>query len=259
MASTITRMENHHPMTLPDSSPFCAVVAAGGVGRRFGGGIPKQFQLLSGVPVLIHTLRKFETSPLIARIILALPEERIPWFTSSVLSEFPLSKLSSIVPGGETRQASVSQGLQEVDPEKFSFVAIHDGVRPFFDPQWLEEGYEVLQSFSAVAVGIPPVDTVKRVSSRSFVTRTEKRESLVMIQTPQMFHTRLIRAVHEEAVVRGWSASDDATLMERAGHPVKIIPGSRWNIKITKPEDLRIGEILLAMEGEHLFKRRGER
>lgn len=248
MVSTITPTESRHLMISSDLSPFCVVVAAGGKGRRFGGDVPKQFRSISGAPVLIHTLRRFESSPLTERIILILPEERISWFNTLVHSNYPLSKPLEIVAGGETRQESVYKGLQVIEAEHNPFVAIHDGVRPFFNPQWLEEGSKFLETAPAVAVGIPPVDSVKRVSSRSFITRTQKRESLIMIQTPQMFQTRLIQAVHEDAVKKGWFASDDSTLMEVAGYPVRIMPGSRWNIKITEPEDLEIGEVLLKLQ-----------
>jgi len=257
MVSIITRTENHHPMTSFDSSLFCIVVAAGGRGRRFGSDVPKQFQTLSGVPILVHTLRKFESSALTNRIILILPENFIPWFEASILSVYPFSKLAEIVAGGETRQESVYHGLRRVDAERNPFVAIHDGVRPFFGPQCLEEGRRILQNVPAVAVGALPVETVKQVSSRAFVTRTQKRESLHMVQTPQMFHTRLIQAVHEDAREKGWVASDDATLMERAGYPVRILLGSRWNIKITEPEDLEIGEVLLKLE-DKLFRKSTE-
>ena len=232
----------------PDPPALCAVVVAGGVGRRFGGDMPKQFLALSGVPVLVHTLLKFETSAVMGRIILVLPEEQRQWFETTVLPAYSLSKLSDIVPGGATRQASVYRGLQQVDSGRYPYVAIHDGVRPFFDPRWLEEGLDALRDFPAVAVGIPPVDTIKRVSSRGFVVGTPKRETLVMIQTPQMFRTTLIKEAHEKALEGGWLASDDTMLMEKMGHPVKVLPGSRWNIKITEPADLEIAEVILRMQ-----------
>jgi 2-C-methyl-D-erythritol 4-phosphate cytidylyltransferase len=117
--------------------------------------------------------------------------------------------------------------------------------RPFFDPGWLETGLKVLREYPAVAVGISPVDTVKRVSSRGFVVATPKRKSLVMIQTPQMFQTHLIQEAHERAKEEGWVVTDDTALMERMGHPVKILPGSRRNIKITEPDDLKVAEVIL--------------
>ncbi len=233
-------------MTSSDAPLFSVVVVAGGAGRRFGGPVPKQFQPLGGIPVLIHTLRRFGASPLVGEMILVLPEARIPFFNTSILPEFPVPRLTRVVAGGETRRDSVREGLRAVDASRFPFVAIHDAVRPFFDPRWLKEGQEWLERFPAVIVGVPPTDTIKRSSGRSFVARTLPRYSLTMAQTPQMFQTRLIIEAHETAEGAGWEAPDDAALMERLGYPVKVIEGSRWNIKITEPEDLRVGEAILS-------------
>ncbi len=240
-------------MTSPDTVSLSVVVVAGGTGRRFGGKIPKQFLELAGIPVLIRTLKKFNEVRVVKRIILVLPEDKRRWFKESILPDHPVSKLSDVVAGGETRQDSVRHGLARLSADREPYVAVHDGVRPFFDPRWLEMGLGVLKDFPAVAVGIPPVDTVKRVSSRGFVVCTLKRESLVMIQTPQMFRTGLVQEAHQKALEEGWQVSDDTALMERMGYPAKILPGSRWNIKITELADLEIGEILL-----HLTQREGE-
>ncbi len=247
MVNTIIPTGNRLPMTFPDVASLCVMVVAGGVGRRFGGEMPKQFLELDGTPVLVHTLRKFEEAGVVGRIVLVLPEERRRWFMENILSHYSFSKLSDVVPGGETRRDSVRHGLECLPPERDSYVAIHDGVRPFFEIRWLSEGLRALREFPAVAVGIPPVDTVKRVSSRGFAVATLKREGLVMIQTPQMFRTDLIKEAHKRAEMEGWPASDDTVLMERMGHPVKILPGSRWNIKITEPSDLELGKVLLRL------------
>ena len=235
-------------MAQSDTHSFCAIVVAGGAGRRFGGETPKQFLTLAGVPVLIHTLLKFESAPEVNRVVLVLPAEKGRWFETDILPGYRLTKLSEIVTGGKRRQDSVRHGLARVDAGREPLVVIHDGVRPFFDPRWLAEGLALLKAFPAVAVGVSPSDTVKRVSSRRFTVATPKREGLVLIQTPQMFHTRLIQEAHEKARTAGWQVSDDTSLLERVGHPVKILPGDRWNIKITEPMDLTVGETLLRLE-----------
>ncbi len=245
-------------MTRSDQAAFCALIVAGGNGSRFGGELPKQFLMLSGTPIIVHTLNKFEMSQVVSRMVLVLPVERCRWFEKTILHNYHFSKLSVIVEGGQSRQASVYRGLTRVDAGEYPFVVIHDGVRPFFNPHWLETGLQALMEVPVVAVGISPVDTIKRVSHRGFSVATLKRESLVMIQTPQMFRTELIREAHEKARKQGLSVTDDTSLMEWFGYPVKILPGSRWNIKITVPEDLKVGEVLLrnnaglgeAMEGE---------
>ena len=237
-------------MAFPDAASLSVVVVAGGRGVRFGAKTPKQFLRLAGVPVLIHTLQKFEKARVVNRVVLVLPENRCRWFEETVLPDYSLSKLSNVVPGGETRRDSVRHGLARLVATEEPYVAVHDGVRPFFDLRWLEIGMAVLKNFPAVAFGVSPVDTVKRVSSRGFTVSTPKRVSLVMIQTPQMFHTSLIKEAHEKALKEGWPASDDTILMERMGYPVKVLPGSRWNIKITEPTDLGIGEMLLKLTAE---------
>jgi len=237
---------------------FCAIVVAGGKGRRFGGAMPKQFTTLSGIPVLAHTLQAFNASPQVLKIILVLPKTLLQEFRETISKRFKINKLSDIVAGGKTRQDSVRQGLNAVDATIFPYVAIHDGVRPFLNNQWLEEGIKVLRYVPAVAVGTAPVDTIKRISSRGFVVKTLRREALIQIQTPQMFQTAVIKAVHERAQKSGLNATDDTALMEQAGFSVKILPGSSENIKITRKTDLYLAEAILAVRQSRETGRRNK-
>ena len=225
---------------------FCAIVVAGGAGRRFGGTTPKQFTLLGGKPVLAHTLQALDACARVSRIVLVLPGALIQEFRKTFSRHFDINKLTDIVVGGKTRQDSVRHGLKAVDAVQFPYVAIHDGVRPFFDNAWFEEGLKVLQHVPAVAVGVPPVDTIKQISSRGFVVKTPRREGLIQIQTPQMFQTAAIKAAHEMAEKKGLDATDDTMLMEQAGFPVKVLSGSSENIKITRNGDLFLAEAILA-------------
>ena len=225
---------------------FCAIVVAGGAGRRFGGTTPKQFTLLGGKPVLAHTLQALDACARVSRIVLVLPGALIQEFRKTFSRRFDINKLSDMVVGGKTRRDSVRHGLEAVDALRFPYVAIHDGVRPFFDNAWFEEGLKALQHVPAVAVGIPPVDTIKQISSRGFIVKTPRREGLIQIQTPQMFQTEAIKTAHEIAKKKGLDATDDTMLMEQAGFPVRVLSGSSENIKITRKGDLFLAEAILA-------------
>ena len=225
---------------------FCAIVVAGGKGRRFGGSTPKQFALLGGKPVLAHTLQALDACARVSRIILVLPGALIQEFRKTFSRRFDINKLTDIVVGGKTRRDSVWHGLKAVDAALFPYVAIHDGVRPFFENTWFEEGLKALQDVPAVAIGVPPVDTIKQISSRGFVVKTPRREGLIQIQTPQMFQTAAIKTAHEMAKKKRLDATDDTMLMEQAGFPVKVFFGSSENIKITRKGDLLLAEAILA-------------
>jgi len=227
---------------------FCAIVVAGGEGKRFGGTTPKQFALLDGKPVLAHTLQALDACAWISRIVLVLPGALIQKIRKTFPHRFDISKLSDMdmLEGGETRRDSVRHGLEVVDAEFFPHVAIHDGVRPFFDNTWFEKGLKALQHIPAVAVGVPPVDTIKQISSRGFIVKTPRRAGLIQIQTPQMFQTAVIKRVHKAAKKKGLDATDDTMLMEQAGFPVKVLSGSSENIKITWKGDLLLAKVILA-------------
>jgi len=150
----------------------------------------------------------------------------------------------NLVPGGEQRQNSVYNGLQAID-KKTDTVVIHDGVRPFIQPDELESCILGARKFGACILGIPAGDTIKYVGKSGFIEKTLARDSIWLAQTPQAFKYELITRAHETARRDGYTGSDDASLVERLGVGVKIINGSKNNIKITVREDLVIARAML--------------
>ena len=221
-----------------------AIIPAGGAGRRMGGDVPKQFLPLAGIPVLVHTLRAFQRSPIIDEIFLVVPEGDIPAVRRDVIEEHGLSKVTSVLAGGAERQDSVGNALMEVR-EDHGIVLVHDGVRPFVTGELIRRVVAAAGEHGAAAVGVPVRDTVKAVSAAGVVVKTVDREGLWLTQTPQAFRRQLICAAYEKAAQDGFSGTDDASLVERMGVSVRMILGDHDNIKITTPEDLALGAIII--------------
>jgi 2-C-methyl-D-erythritol 4-phosphate cytidylyltransferase len=205
----------------------------------------KQFVLLEGTPIIIHTLRKFAACPLIGRIYVALRTEDRPNFVPHLERE-PFAARVEIVPGGDYRQESVENCLLVV-PGDTDLVVVHDAVRPFIEVAVIERALEEAARIGAVIVGIPSVDTVKQVE-RGQISGTIPRERIVLAQTPQVFRYKLLKQAFERAAEDGFQATDEASLVEHLGEPVGVVLGSDRNLKITKPADLELAQLFLAEE-----------
>jgi 2-C-methyl-D-erythritol 4-phosphate cytidylyltransferase len=217
-----------------------AIIPAAGIGSRMQTDRAKQMIELGGVPVLVHTLRRFEECPAVDQVILALQ----PNLTQEVLalaSRYNLTKIARIVAGGAERQDSVYRGLQVVSSA--AIVVIHDAVRPFVTPDEIRAVIERAAKTGAALMAVPAVDTIKQVKSGR-VHRTLDRKSLYHAQTPQAFRYSVIKEAYDRASREGFSATDDSQLVERMGHRVSIVEGSHINIKITRPFDLRLAEAI---------------
>ncbi|MBI3995122.1 MAG: 2-C-methyl-D-erythritol 4-phosphate cytidylyltransferase [Nitrospirae bacterium] len=223
-----------------------AVIPAAGFGRRMEVSTPKQFLLLDGVPVLVHTLRVFEVSPLIHDVCLVVPPGMEPSCRVELIDSYGLKKVSRIVPGGETRQASVYQGLMKTSPDADQ-VVVHDGVRPFLTTELLQRLLEAAKDGTGVIAAVPLKDTPKEIREDGTIVSTPDRARLVLAQTPQVFSRKVLMEAHQKAYADGVLGTDDSALVERLGHPVRMIEGSWDNIKITTPEDLRWAERILEM------------
>ncbi|MBI4495541.1 MAG: 2-C-methyl-D-erythritol 4-phosphate cytidylyltransferase [Deltaproteobacteria bacterium] len=223
------------------------LIPAAGRGRRMGGERPKAFLPLGGIPILARTLRKFEACALVEEIFLLVPASEIAFCAEEVVRPFGLRKVSRILAGGAERQDSVFLGLQELG-ERAETVLIHDGARPFVPPSLIESSIREAGRWPAVTAAIPAGETIKEVSAEGVVRGTLPRERLWIVQTPQAFAGPVIREAHARAKGEGFYATDDAGLVERIGVPVRILIGSRFNLKFTTPEDLLIGEALLKMK-----------
>jgi len=206
-----------------------------------GSRLPKQFLSLAGIPILVHTLKVFQHSPLIDKILLAVPEGELAGVQRNIVERFELSKVSLVLAGGPERQDSVRNALAHVS-EEHDIVLVHDGVRPFVTEDLIERVVAETSVFGAATAGLPVRDTVKEVDRKGCVTRTVPRENLWLTQTPQAFRRELILAAYERAATDEFYGTDDASLVERTGIPVRMIPGDADNIKVTTPEDLERGE-----------------
>ena len=225
-----------------------AIIPAGGAGKRMGGCVPKQYLSLAGIPILVHTLRVFQCSSLIDEILLVVPEGDIPDVRRDLVQRYRISKVSLVLHGGRERQDSVRNALAHLRDEHEGIV-IHDGVRPFVTGDLIERAVAGAKEFGAVTVGVPIRDTVKAVDAAGGVVKTVSREGLWLTQTPQAFRREVILAAYARAEADGFYGTDDASLVERMGIPVRMIRGDVDNIKVTMPEDLARGEMILRRMG----------
>ena len=223
-----------------------AVVPAGGCGTRMGNETPKQFLHLGDVPLLIHALRVFESSRTISEIVVVVPQDVVTYCQEELLPRFALSKISTVTGGGARRQDSVWNGLEAAD-ERTKIVVVHDAVRPFVTDSMVETVVDSAKIHGAAIVAIPVNDTVKQVAPDGMIETTLDRQQLWLAQTPQAFDIELLREAHRSSRQAGVEATDDAFLVERIGHQVSVVNGNPDNIKVTRPEDLLIGEAILRL------------
>jgi len=224
-----------------------AVIVSAGKGHRFMEGMKKQFHFLAEKPILAHTLDKFESCPLIHSIFLVVGQEDMDFCLKEIIEKYRYRKISQIVPGGKRRQESVKNGIDAL-PKEVDIVAIHDGVRPFVTKEMIEESIHSAMRFGAVVMAMPVKETIKMARSDGTVLKTLDRESLWQIQTPQTFQANVIKEAYDKATEDGFIGTDDASLVERLGVNVHILPGSYTNIKITTQEDLMLAHLFLQMK-----------
>jgi 2-C-methyl-D-erythritol 4-phosphate cytidylyltransferase len=229
------------------------ILPAAGLGTRMGRSVPekagtsrKQFMLLEGSPILLHTIRKFVSVPEVSDIVVALRGEDIEWVRGLLDAEkFP--KPVRLVEGGESRQESVEHALATLGPGT-ELVAVHDAVRPFIEHQVLEKVFAEAAETGAAIVGIVPVDTVKQVH-RNKIRQTIPRERLILAQTPQVFRFDLLKQAFAKAREDNFTGTDESSLVERLDQvEVTVVPGSDRNLKITKPSDMDLARLFLAEE-----------
>lgn len=228
-----------------------AIIVAAGKGIRLKGALRKQYIALDGVPIIRHTLNVFDRCQRVNPIIMVLPKADLNFCRNKILLNANLEKDVILVAGGEERQDSVYNGLKAIDSDD-GIVLIHDGVRPFVKQEHLIACINGAAEFGACILGIPAFDTVKKVNATNGITQTLERDALWLAQTPQAFQVKMIKKAHETAKQEGFIATDDASVVERLGKTVKIIPGSRNNIKITDPEDLKLARALLKISASDL-------
>lgn len=221
-----------------------AIIAAAGHGTRMGGKRAKQFLELAGTPIILHTLRPFEQCEAIQEIILVLPTQETAEFLA-LAQKAGLRKLAKIVPGGATRAESVLRGLLTVRSANVDIVAVHDGVRPFVTAAEITQTVRAAEVNEAAILVAPVSDTIKEVNNQA-VVKTLRRSDLRRALTPQCFRYDLLRRAYEHVDASDPELTDESVLVERLGVEVAIVEGSSRNIKITDPQDLALGEVLLS-------------
>jgi len=224
-----------------------AIIPAAGTGIRMGGATPKQFLSLEGVPIFVHTLRKFAASEAIDEIFLGVRPEDMDRASSEISTEH-FAKAVRLVAGGASRQETVARCLNQA-PMDTEVVVVHDAVRPFIELTMIRQIVEAARQDGAAILGIPSVDTVKKVE-RQTILGTIPRERIVLAQTPQAFRYALLRQAFDRALGEGYYGTDESSLVEHNGHEVKVLMGSDRNVKITKPSDLPLARLYIAQERE---------
>ncbi len=221
-----------------------AIIVAGGKGLRMGGDIPKQFIPVGGMPVLMHTIRRFvEYNPNI-NVILVLPKTQQDYWRK-LCGDYSFCEPHTIADGGETRFHSVKNGLALVPDGACGVVGVHDGVRPFASVETIARCFaEARRSGAAVPV-VPVVETLRRLTNgETRCSETVSRDDYKLVQTPQTFDVRILKEAYRQPYTSFFT--DDASVVESSGRGIALVEGNRENIKITTPFDLTVAEALVA-------------
>lgn len=221
------------------------IIPAAGSGSRMGPGfdtLPKQFLPLGGLPILLHTLKRFESCEMIHGIVIATSADRITEVRTLAQSG-GISKIHAVVEGGKERQDSVFEGLKATGD--CEIVLVHDAVRPFVSPHHIGEVISASARQGAAVLAVPSKDTVKLADKAGNVASTPNRQSVWLVQTPQAFRYDLLMSAFEKARKDNFYGTDDAMLVERMGAAIKLVSGDHRNIKITSPDDLQHAEAIL--------------
>lgn len=229
-----------------------AIIPAAGLGTRMAaaGARPqtsKQYSELAGVPILLHTLRKFAAAPRVTEIYLAVRQGEAEPFLQRMRAD-NLAKPVHVVEGGENRQHSVANALDAVEANPDDIILVHDAVRPLVDQETITNVIEAVEKYGAAIAGVPAIDTIKQVertAEGAVVHATIPRAQIVMAQTPQGFRYDVIRKAFDDATADGFSGTDEASLVERGGGAVVAVMGSPKNMKITTPGDMELAEFYL--------------
>lgn len=215
-----------------------AVIVAGGKGLRMGSERPKQFLCIGGKPILMHTLEAFYRYDATIHLVLVLPHSHQPLW-AELCEEHHFTLPYKLVDGGETRFHSVKNGLSAIPNQ--GVVAIHDGVRPFLHSNMLDRCFQAVKIQRAVIPVINVVDTVRQQTPDG--SQTVDRNAYKLVQTPQLFKTSLLKQAYEQPYTTAFT--DDASVVEAMGEKVALVEGSRENIKITTPFDMKVAEALI--------------
>ena len=222
---------------------YCgAVIVAAGTASRMGG-IDKVMAPLCGEPMIVHTVRAFQSCDAIREIVVVTRQDLVVPIMDLCHG---FDKVHSVITGGDSRQESVSMGIGALS-SKVQLVAVHDGARPLISEQVIDRTVRAAHAFGAAAPAIPVKDTVKEVAG-GIVSRTPDRSALKAAQTPQVFDIDLLKGALEKAQKEGAAVTDDCSAVERLGMSVRMVEGDERNIKVTTPMDLMVAQLLMEEE-----------
>ncbi|MFO7953167.1 MAG: 2-C-methyl-D-erythritol 4-phosphate cytidylyltransferase [Bacillota bacterium] len=220
-----------------------AIIAAAGEGLRMKSSTRKQYLILEQKPVLIRSLQLFVEHEAVEQIVVVIPPGDHQEVRSMLEAYWPDQNIA-LVTGGDSRQESVSLGLKVIS-QKSGLICIHDAARPLVSKKLLESLLAEAKKHGAAVPVLPLSDTIKEIGPEEFVLSTPSRENLRRVQTPQVFLQEIIFEAYKHAARNNFLATDDASLVERTGGFVKMVPGEINNLKITSPEDLALASIIL--------------
>lgn len=222
---------------------YTAVVLAAGSGSRMKSNVKKQFMDMLGKPLIYYALKQFQDSP-VDDIILVTGEDAISYCKEEIVEKYHFTKVKKIVAGGKERYNSVYNALKEAEGE---YVLIHDGARAFVDQEIIARAMAGVKEYKACVIGMPVKDTIKVVDEEGYAVDTPKRSTLWQVQTPQCFVTEEIREAYEKMMNTSQDGiTDDAMVMEQYGtRRIRLLEGNYNNLKMTTPEDILVGEMLL--------------
>lgn len=222
-----------------------AIIPAAGFGTRMKLDQPKQYHLLAGVPIIIHTVRAFFNNNHVDRIVVVVPADFIDQ-TNTLFDSYHISGANlMIVAGGPRRQDSVQAGLRVLGDDT-AIVLVHDGARPLVSREIIERCYLAAVQHGAGIAAVPVKDTLKRGDNNGWVTATIDRTSLWQAQTPQAVQKKLLEKAYRQN--GDADVTDESSLLERAAIPVTLVEGAETNIKITRPEDLLLAEKIMRQD-----------
>lgn len=222
------------------------IIVGGGSGSRMGSSIPKQFMILNGLPILMHTIKAFQQADLELKILLVLNEKNSTiWH--QLCTDYDFNIPYTLINGGSTRFGSVKNALDYLRKAEANLeeacIAVHDGVRPLISKQTINKAFVVARVKGAVCTALPSKDSVRLLSDEVGTSSSLDRGKVYLVQTPQVFKAPILLKAYEQA--NGERFNDDASVVEYSGHPIHLIPGDARNIKITFKEDMVIAEAYL--------------
>lgn len=220
------------------------IIPAAGNSTRMGKDKNKQFLKIAGKEVIAHTIGNFEKNNLIEKIVLVVKKEDFELF-NELINKYNFNKVI-LAPGGNSRMTSVYNGLLKLS-RNIKKVLIHDGARPFLKSKYIDKVLKCLDEEQGAILAVKSKDTIKVIED-GYIKETLKRDTLINVQTPQGFKRDIIFKAYENGINNNLTVTDDSSLVEKIGGKVKVIYGDYNNIKITTPEDIKIGERILEEE-----------